>query len=243
MKRCATVVCMLATLLAMATAPVASSAPAIPGAPATSGGWVTLMSEDFEGEFPHSPWHIGRTGDPYLWGQRSCNPHRGMYSMWAGGGGSSGSLTPCSGMYTPYYVTTLSYGPIDLTGASGVRVNFAHWTWLGAGDTLSVGYSNDGGASWQVVPIYGNAVSICDGWCVESWDQSRWSIPLVGRSRVYLLFRFSSDAADVSYGAFVDDVSLEAYYDTPPAPTATPTSQGPAATRRAFLPLNLRGGD
>ena len=58
------------------------------------------MAEDFEGEFPHSPWHIGRTGDPYLWGQRNCNPHGGTYSMWGGGGGTLGAQIPCTGMYT-----------------------------------------------------------------------------------------------------------------------------------------------
>ncbi|NLE77106.1 MAG: hypothetical protein GX605_10210 [Chloroflexi bacterium] len=33
-------------------------------------GWGTLMSEGLEAEFPHGLWHIGRTGDRYLWGRR-----------------------------------------------------------------------------------------------------------------------------------------------------------------------------
>jgi hypothetical protein len=204
-----------------------------------SSGWVTLMTEDFEGEFPHSPWHIGRTGDPYLWGKRSCNPHRGSYSLWGNGGGTLGAQIPCSGQYTTSYVTTLSYGPLDLTGCTNVRVNFAHWTWLGAGDSLSVGWSNDGGKSWNVVPMFGNATSICDGWCEESWDKDRWTIPICGRSGVYLLFRFSSNAQGVAYGAFLDDISLEAYYEHVPSATATPM-QTPTLQRRLFLPLNLR---
>ena len=211
---------LLALLLIVAALAAASPAAAAPPQPQ---GWVTLMAEDFEGEFPHSPWHIGRTGDPYLWGQRSCNPHGGAFSMWGGGGGALGAQTPCSGMYTPGYATTLSYGPLDLSGCTDLRLNFAHWTWLGAGDALGVGYSIDGGTVWHLLPIYGNAVSICDGWCEESFYQNRWgNIPLCGQSRVYLLFRFSSNAEGVSYGTFVDDVSLEAYYEGQPT-TTTPT--------------------
>ncbi len=232
-------------------------------------GWVTLMSEDFESVFPSPGWHIGRTGDPYLWGQRNCNSHGGTYSMWGGGGGTLGAQIPCTGMYTTGFVTTLSYGPLDLSGCSDLRLNFAHWTMLGAGDSLGVGYSNDGGASWQILPIYGDAVSVCGGWCEESFYQNRWSIPLCGQSRVYLLFRFASNAAGVSYGTFVDDVSLEAYYGgatpspTPMIVTGTPTaavtatatrsataSQSPTGTptatrtaivsRNLYLPLILR---
>lgn len=239
MKRQITPALTLALLLVLpilATVNVGTSA-----SPQLAQGWTTLMAEDFEGEFPRGLWHIGREGDPYLWGQRGCNPHGGIYSMWGGGGGTLGSQIPCSGMYTTGYATTLSYGPLDLSACSDIRVNFAHWTMLGAGDTLSVGYSNDGGVSWQVLPIYGDAVSICGGWCAESFNKDYWSIPLCGKPRVYLLFRFSSNAEGVSYGTFVDDVSLEAYYGdalptatrtSTPAQTLTPT-RTPTATRTA----------
>lgn len=39
---------------------------------------------------------------------------------------------------------------------------------------------------------------------------------LCGQPRVYLLFRFASNASGVSYGAFVDDVTLKAYYEVAP---------------------------
>lgn len=144
--------------------------------------------------------------------------------MWGGGGGTLGAQIPCTGMYTTGYATTLSYGPFDLSGCTDVRVNFAHWTWLGAGDALGVGYSIDGGTVWHLLPIYGNAVATCGGWCEESFNKDRWTIPLCGQPKVYLLFRFSSNAEGVSYGTFVDDVSLEAYYEgTPPTPSATAT--------------------
>lgn len=153
--------------------------------------------------------------------------------MWEGGGGSQGFQIPCSGMYTTSFATTLSYGPFDLSGCSDLRLNFAHWTQLGTGDTLGVGYSVDGGSVWHLQMIYGNAVSICGGWCEESLYQNRWSIPLCGQPRVYLLFRFASNASGVSYGTFVDDVSLEAYYSA--SPTATPTVRW-----HIYLPLLRR---
>lgn len=213
-----------ALLLLLSTLAGANASP-----PQAQGTWVTLMSENFEGEFPRGLWHIGRAGDPYLWGQRDCNPHEGRFSMWGGGGGTLGLQTPCGGTYTTGYATTLSYGPFDLSGCTDVRINFAHWTWLGAGDFLRVGYSIDGGKVWHLVPIYGNAVSICGGWCEESFNKDRWTIPLCGQSKVYLLFQFASDANGVSYGTFVDDVSLEAYYASPP------TSES-----RAYLPMVCR---
>jgi len=229
----ALVMCLL--LIVPGASPALAAGDSQTSASAPSEGWVTLMAEDFEGAFPSAGWHIGRSGDPYLWGQRDCNPHTGRYSMWGGAGGTLGSQIPCMGMYTTGFATTLSYGPFDLSGCSGVRLNFAHWTWLGAGDSLGVGYSTDGGTVWHLVPITGNAVSVCDGWCEESFGQDRWPIPLCGQPKVYLLFRFASNATDVSYGAFVDDVSLEAYYGAPPD-TATPTpspTPTPSATYTA----------
>jgi len=213
-------VCTLALALAE-TGPALASPPTEAPQPQ---GWTTIMSEDFEGVFPHGQWHIGRTGDPYLWGQRNCNPRTGLYSLMAGGGGSMGALAPCSSQYTTYYVTTLSYGPVDMTSCTDFRINFAHWTQLGAGDTLSVGFSVDGNPPWWLIPIYGNATSVCNGYCVESWSQSRWTVPACGNPRVYVLFRFASDAAGVGYGSFLDDISLDVYSaDTPVTPSVTPT--------------------
>jgi len=264
MKRQAIPVLLLTMLLILPPTTTASVPDAAPPQPE---GWVTLVSEGFEGEFPSGLWHIGRTGDPYLWGQRACNPHQGSYSMWGGGGGTQGAQIPCTGMYTTGFATTLSYGPFDLSDCTDLRVNFAHWTWLGAGDSLGVGFSIDGGKVWHLQTIIGNAVSVCGGWCEESFYQNRWSIPLCGQPNVYLLFRFASNAEGVSYGTFVDDVSLEASFEgapltatrtptptaTPavtrtPTPTRTPAASptathtatvGPAA-RRVYLPRVLR---
>ncbi|MCO6450767.1 MAG: hypothetical protein J5I90_08260 [Caldilineales bacterium] len=222
------------TIALMPALPFLSTAIRSEAAPSQPAGWVTLMSEDFEGVFPSDHWHIGREGDPYLWGQRNCNPHAGTYSMWGGGGGTQGSQIPCTGMYTTGYATTLSYGPFDLSGCTDVRVNFAHWTWLSDTDSLGVGYSIDGGKVWHLIPLTGNAVSICDGWCEESFSKERWPIQLCGQPKVYLLFRFASNSAGVSYGAFVDDVSLEALYEI--TPSTTPTATGSPTLTATLTP-------
>ncbi len=226
---CAAMVALAPIMSLLVAASAAATAPPQPS------GWVTLMSEDFEGEFPRGFWHIGREGAPYLWGQRSCNPHRGASSTWAGGGGTQGSQIPCTGMYAPGYVTTLSYGPLDLSECTNLRLNYAHWTWLGAGDALGVGYSIDGGASWHLLFTGGNRVDACGGWCEDSLEQNRWPVPICGHSKVYLLFRFNSNDEGVSYGTFVDDVVLEAYYGVASStPTATPT---PTVTASATMPF------
>jgi hypothetical protein len=224
---------LIASTLAMAN--VAASASPQPE------GWVTLLSEDFESAFPHGLWHIGRTGDPYLWGQRVCNPHTGTYSMWGGGGGPLGSQIPCTGMYTTSYVTTLSYGPLDLSGCTDLRLNFAHWTWLGPGDLLGVGFMFNSTPPIYELPIMGNAVGICNGWCEESFAEAMWPVPLCGQAAVHIVFRFLSNAEGVSYGTFVDDVSLQAYYGgTTPTPTRTMTPTQTRTPTRTMTPTQTR---
>ncbi|MEA3441561.1 MAG: hypothetical protein U9R58_14910, partial [Chloroflexota bacterium] len=55
-------------------------------------GWVTIMSEDFEGDFPGS-WTVvdNNGGDEYYWNKRNCRPYQGSNSGWAVGGGADGS--------------------------------------------------------------------------------------------------------------------------------------------------------
>lgn len=225
MRRFAVLIFTFALLLLLSALAGANGSP-----PQAQGNWVTLMSENFEGEFPHGLWHIGRTGDPYLWGKRNCNPHEGIYSMWGGGGGTLGSQTPCSGMYTTGYATTLSYGPFDLSGCTDVRVNFAHWTQLGAGDFLRVGWTYGGSDSFDMLPLQGNFVSTCGGWCEQSFAKVDYKKQLCGQPKVYLVFQFASDyAGGVSYGTFVDDVSVQAYYESVPA-----------LDERVYLPLVRR---
>lgn len=237
-------VAVLALSLALLLVPPTLATAAGSGPDSQPGGWVTLMAEDFEGEFPSPGWHIGKEGADYLWGQRDCNPHSGRYSMWGGGGGTLGSQIPCTGMYATGFATTLSYGPMDLSECINIKLNFAHWNWLADSDAFGVGFSNDGGKSWEVSYVRGDQRCGADGWC-EVWvDKTAYKIALCGKPKVYLLFHFVSNAEGTSYGSFLDDVSLEAYYEGTPE-TATPT---PSATltptgiplRPVYLPVVLR---
>ena len=60
-------------------------------------GWVTIMSEDFEGAFPGS-WNVydgNPEGGEYYWEKRICLPYQGSYSGWGVGGGAQGSGLSC----------------------------------------------------------------------------------------------------------------------------------------------------
>ena len=192
--------------------------------------WVTLMSEGFEGEFPSPGWHIGREGADYLWAKTSCQAHTGTYTIGSHFGGTLGSALTCTDEYPLSYVTTLSYGPFDLTGCTDVRVNFAHLTKLALiDDFLSFGYSIDGGVSWYLINWQGDFTEYCDGWCEWSIYAAQFpSITLCGQTRVYLLFRFQSDWYEQGFGSFIDDVALQALYGSP------------LPTWDFFLPLVMR---
>lgn len=187
------------------------------------------MEEDFDGAFPSAGWHIGREGADYLWGQSSCYSHSGSYSMGSHAGGRLGSQLTCADEYPLQYVTTLSYGPFDLTGCTDLRLNFSHLTHLDSiDDYLSAGYSTDGGVSWSVITWGGDRTVECGGWCEWTLYARSYPIPLCGRPKVYLLFRFQSDWTDPGFGSWVDDVSLEALYG------------GPALDHATYLPLLTR---
>ena len=52
-------------------------------------GWQVIMTEDFEGIFPHGAWYVGHsTGlqySRYYWGKDDYNPRNGQYSAWCAG--------------------------------------------------------------------------------------------------------------------------------------------------------------
>ncbi len=205
------------------------AAPVRAAAERAADGWVTLVSQDFEGDFPSAGWHIGREGGIYLWGKSACYAHSGSYSIGSHTGGSLGSQLTCQDEYPLNYVTTLSYGPMDLTTCTDLRLNFSHLTHLDSiDDALSVGYSNDGGASWSVLTYGGDRTLQCEGWCTWTLYAASYPIPLCGKPKVYLLFRFQSDFTDPGFGSWVDDVSLEAYYGTP------------VGNKKVYLPLATR---
>jgi len=106
----------LPTALAKPVA-VSNRQPAIRG-----GGLITLLQEDFEGDFPAGLWSVN-TGN-YAWAKKSCTANSGSYSAWAIGGGTIGSTLSCGASYPNSVVTQMIYGPFDLSDANWAAFDF-----------------------------------------------------------------------------------------------------------------------
>jgi photosystem II stability/assembly factor-like uncharacterized protein len=176
-----------------------------------AGSQVTIMSEDFEGDFPSDLWQLS-TGN-YAWAKRNVAAHNGSYSGWAIGGGTIGSTIPYNTNYPDNISTTMIYGPFDLSDADSAGLNFfVNLNTESGYDFLDFLASNDG------TNFYGYALT---GTTSGDWVEFSLSfneVPIdastnenfCGSQSVYIAFVFASDAI-VNYpnGAFVDDIILQ----------------------------------
>jgi hypothetical protein len=173
-------------------------------------GWVTIMSEGFEGAFPGS-WTL--YGDDYTWNKKDCRANQGSYSGWGVGGGAQGSGLSCGGSYPNNANAWMIYGPFSLADATDAEMFYSFWTNTeDEFDYLFVGASTDGsnfsGYNW---------------WGDRSWTDDAFDLTdvyqlgdLTGEPEVWIGFLFWSDES-VTYpeGAYVDDIELRKY--VPPA--------------------------
>jgi len=210
-----------------------------PSPTATPGlsGWITIVSEDFEGPFP-GPWmlrdEVQGFGE-YLWAKRDCWPYAGSYSGWAVGGGADGAFLACGAYYPNDVSSWMTYGPFNLADATAAELTFALWLNAEAGyDWFSVAVSIDG-ANWS-------------GWSATSstwgWMNARIDLasaphlgPLLGRPKVWIALGFDSDESyRLPEGAYVDDIILRKCLGSYCAPVshaqATPDSRQPV-----FVPM------
>ena len=164
--------------------------------------WITIMTENFEGEFPSGSWQI--LGDP-TWGADNFRPYNGSKSAWCAKGGSSG-LDPATNDYPNDMNTWMIRGPFDLSDATEAELIFNYWLeteenfdyfkWLASTNgTRFSGYQTDKSTS---------------GWVEKRFDLK--SVPtlgnLCGESQVWIGFKFDSDSSVTYRGAFVDDIFL-----------------------------------
>ena len=81
--------------------PTPTSTPTSTPAPT---GWVTIMTENFEGNFP-AGWQVfddysGSGGEgEYYWSRRNCRASQGSFSGWAVGGGTVAGSGSCRDRY------------------------------------------------------------------------------------------------------------------------------------------------
>lgn len=191
-----------------------------------SGGWTTLLQEDFEGSFPGS-WMVadGMAGyGEYHWASRTCRAHNGARSGWVAGGGADGAALSCGSDYPHRVESWMAAGPFDLSGGTAAELRFQRWQNTAAEDRLMWLASTDGVnfQGWQDSGTTG-------GWQETVFDLA--DVPglgnLTGESEVWIGFVYSSDAStSLPEGAYVDDVVLRKYH--PAAGTAGPV-QPPGA--------------
>ncbi|MCC9078937.1 S8 family serine peptidase [Litorilinea aerophila] len=172
---------------------------------ATEGGWVTILREDFEGDFPGSSWKVADPG----WARRNCLPYHGSFSGWAVGQEGSSSL-PCHAAYPNNAFSEVVYGPFSLTDAADAKVELAYWTNTeGANDVLFWG------ASVDQVNFYGRRNwGTTNGWQTATFDLTDVFTlgDLRGQPRVWFALQFWSDGAgNLPAGAYVDDVVIRKY--------------------------------
>ena len=173
---------------------------------ATPAGWVTVLYEGFEGDFPGA-WQVydaNLSNGEHTWAKRSCRAEAGSFSGWAVGGGRDGANVPCGSEYPNSASSVMAYGPFSLAGAAEAWLSFKLWmnveTWY---DRLWLEFSTDG-VSWS-----GDWASFPTGGWIES-AVDLLSLGLVGQERVWLRFRFASDGSIVqSEGIYLDDILLQ----------------------------------
>ena len=200
---------------------------AVTGSPATlkvtqispsDSGWTTLMTEDFEGEWPSEGWTLDSntldedgtpiTWDPVTfygaWGSRSAHPHESINPM------IDATVTAAAGTTIE---SSMRYGPFSLPEDMQARFRFRLTYQLGAGDKIQWGVSaGDPDTTTRVMMGY-SGMSNFALWRVLTFDLTE--VPyygsLAGRTDVYIHFIYvADDVQDRNEGAYVDDVYLQA---------------------------------
>jgi hypothetical protein len=184
------------------------------------GEWTTLVSEDFEGDFPSAGWRI-ESADPTIhWGKRDCHSVSGEYSAWAHGGGTVGSVFPCGTNYPDELETWLIYGPMSFSDVTAAELEFSVLAAIEQnGDPFSFMVSVDAETYYGWVLNRGIV-----GWYTDTFDLSEAEVPggVAGRPEVWLAFIFESNTGIAYEGIFLDDVELRAKMRTP-RPTPDPS--------------------
>jgi len=208
---------------------------------APMGGLVTIMSEDFEADFPRDLWKVN-TGD-YTWAKRNCTAHGGAFSAWAVGGGTGGGALACGGNYPNSVSTAMIYGPFDLSDASYAAFSF--WVLLNSETNYDffAFLTSEDGTNFSGIRLSGTTNN---AWV--PFTQALTAVPsgsgafknLTGKSAVWFAFAFTSDGSSNNpIGALVDDVVLQKGMVNVPTVVSSFSSPGPSPRGLAFDGTNL----
>jgi hypothetical protein len=181
-----------------------------PTATATPNEWSTILSEDFEGDFPGS-WAVfddQPLNEAYYWGKRNCEPNNGSNSGWAVGAG--GTSLSCGSVYPNHVDAWMIYGPFDLSDATEAEMHLSIWVNTTPAPSELYDYvcwmASTNGTDFAGDCAWGESAV----WSDQILDFS--SVPgyvgaMIGQSQVWVGLYFHSDSSGVlATGAYVDDI-------------------------------------
>ncbi len=154
---------------------------------------VVLFQDRFDGGSLAVSRAVAADGD-YGWGRVESGEWADTF--WCAQDGAP-ALIAGTHFYSSNMSTTVTYGPIDMR-VTTATLEFSHWISVASGDGLEWGYSLDG-STFTYSPVSTAQMG--------QWQTMTVGLnPLLGRSAVYLAFRFQSDAASEDLGVFLDNV-------------------------------------
>ncbi len=166
---------------------------------------TVLLSEDFEGAFPTSPWTVFAQGiADVTWGKSTHRSSSGTASAWCA---QSGSDFPGVGQDVP--VNTQSWmvaGPYDLSSVTSGEVTFDLWLDTERSyDFFFLGASLNG-TNYTAL----GQDEDTNGWLPFSQDMTSWGSlgNVTGNSQVWFAFIYATDGSVTHEGAYVDNVAL-----------------------------------
>lgn len=178
--------------------------------PASLDASVTLLQEDFDGNFPAGNWRVldqdGTKNGEYTWDDDDFKRLNGTSSAWVANGGKNG-LDPEFYNYPDNLQSWMIYGPFDLTDASSANFTFSYWNVSEINYDYLGWYASPNGNDFYGMRVSGNSM----GWKPVTLNMA--SVPVVGNllgdSSVWIALRFTSDGNTTDRGAFIDQLRIQ----------------------------------
>ncbi|MFQ5772055.1 MAG: FG-GAP repeat domain-containing protein, partial [bacterium] len=167
-------------------------------------GNPTLLSDNFESNFPGKHWQILKKSNSATWSKDNSNRISGSFSLWCGKANAKSNDAVSN--YPNNSLAWLVTGPYDLSQTKFAALNFYAWVktqldvdifFWGASyngmDFFGIGTSGDS-QDWQFVNFNLNEVPVLGR--------------ITGSPQIWIAFFFVSDTSITDEGVFIDNVKL-----------------------------------
>jgi hypothetical protein len=195
----------LTAVLALLWIQTGTAAPP-PAVPAET-TWTAVFTETFESGIT-AGWFItdtdGITNGEYYWAATAVTASQGLTSVWATGGGVSGTLLqPGNDPYPPNAASLTSYGPIMLSDTAGLSLTFDVWLETEpVSDALQLLVSADNVQYDTEATFSGDS----QGWQSQAVNLDSYA----GQPQLWFALQFTSNLTIEQRGVFVDNIQLYA---------------------------------